>query len=69
MKRLIFVFIGVYQRFLSPIMGNGCRFSPTCSCYAHDAVQKYGIIRGGAMAVWRILRCGPWSKGGIDPVP
>lgn len=68
MTRLAVIIIALYQKLLSPLVGNGCRFSPTCSCYAHDAIQKYGVVRGTAMAVWRILRCGPWSKGGIDPV-
>jgi uncharacterized protein len=68
MTRIILALIGTYQKLLSPLMGHGCRFSPTCSCYAQEAVEKYGVIRGGGLALWRILRCGPWSRGGIDPV-
>ncbi len=75
--RLIVVkLIGFYQKTLS--MDHGplkvffphgfCRFQPTCSEYGKQAIMKYGIIRGGFMASWRILRCNPWSKGGIDPV-
>lgn len=59
-----------YQTFLSPIMGHGCRFSPTCSHYAIDAIAKYGMFRGGFLAARRLGRCHPWGgPGGIDPVP
>ncbi|HHV42460.1 MAG TPA: membrane protein insertion efficiency factor YidD [Clostridiaceae bacterium] len=60
--------IRVYQRG-RPITAKGhCRFSPTCSQYAVDALQRYGLLRGIAKAIWRILRCNPLSKGGYDPV-
>lgn len=58
-----------YQRFLSPLKPPMCRFSPTCSQYAIEAVERHGILRGGAYAVWRILRCHPFCRGGHDPVP
>jgi putative membrane protein insertion efficiency factor len=58
-----------YQRFLSPLKPAMCRFSPTCSQYAIEAVEEHGVVRGGAYAAWRILRCNPLCKGGHDPVP
>ena len=57
-----------YQRFLSPLLPPACRFYPTCSDYGYEAIAKYGIIRGGRMAAWRILRCHPFGRGGYDPV-
>jgi hypothetical protein len=61
--------IRVYQKTLSKaIPGNTCRFYPSCSHYAYQAIYKYGVIRGGFMASWRVLRCNPFSKGGYDPV-
>ena len=58
-----------YKAFLSPMLPNACRFVPTCSEYAMEAVDRYGILRGGGMALWRVLRCHPFVKGGFDPVP
>ncbi len=59
-----------YRRFLSPLKGQpSCRFTPTCSQYAIDAVREWGILCGIALAVWRVLRCNPYSAGGYDPVP
>ncbi|MFM8593680.1 MAG: membrane protein insertion efficiency factor YidD [Chloroflexota bacterium] len=58
-----------YKRFLSPLMPSACRFVPSCSEYGHEAIGKYGIIRGGRLAVWRILRCNPFGGKGWDPVP
>lgn len=68
--------IKIYQRTLSfdhgvfrHLFPNGyCRFHPTCSEYGYQAIEKYGVIKGGIMAFWRILRCNPWNKGGHDPV-
>ena len=57
-----------YQRFLSPLKRPCCRFYPTCSQYAVEALEKYGLLRGGLMAARRILRCNPFCKGGYDPV-
>ena len=65
------IFIGiieVYRRFVSPMLPASCRYWPTCSEYTVQAVQKYGIFRGGLMGAWRVLRCNPWSRGGIDSV-
>lgn len=67
LKRLIIGLIKMYQRFLSPLFPPVCRFNPTCSAYAVRAIEKYGILKGGFLAVWRILRCNPFSKGGYDP--
>ena len=62
--------IEMYQQYLSPLKGNvRCPYIPTCSQYAIDAISKYGAVKGGLMASWRIMRCNPFSKGGIDPVP
>jgi hypothetical protein len=68
-QRAIIRIIKVYQKF-SPYKGKKCcRYIPTCSQYALEAVEKYGAFKGGCMAIWRILRCNPFSKGGFDPVP
>ncbi len=61
--------IKAYKLLLSPFMGRSCRFTPTCSTYAYEAIEKYGIFKGGALAAWRILRCNPWGGSGYDPVP
>jgi putative membrane protein insertion efficiency factor len=62
-------FIKGWRAIISPLYGNVCRFHPSCSAYGLGAVQQYGLVRGGAMTFWRILRCNPWSRGGIDDVP
>ena len=61
--------IRFYQRFISPGLGRNCRFTPTCSQYALEAIEKYGALKGGWLAFRRILRCNPFHKGGYDPVP
>lgn len=58
-----------YKRFVSPFMPPACRFRPTCSEYAAEAVERHGVVRGSALAAVRLLRCHPWSAGGFDPVP
>lgn len=68
-KKLIIAMIRFYQRFISPAMGPCCRFSPTCSQYGIEAVQRHGAFFGTGMTIWRILRCNPWNPGGYDPVP
>ena len=69
MARLLLALIGLYQRLLSPLLGSRCRFHPNCSAYARISVARFGAARGGVLAIWRILRCQPFSEGGIDEVP
>ena len=61
--------VKLYRRFLSPGKPGCCRFTPTCSQYAWEAITKYGALKGTGLAIWRILRCNPFCKGGYDPVP
>lgn len=68
MKRLLIFIIRWYQRHISPLKKPSCRFYPTCSHYAIEAIEKKGVLKGSLMAIWRILRCNPFSKGGFDPV-
>ncbi len=60
--------IRAYQRLLSPLLGQRCRYYPSCSEYAVQAIHRFGILRGLILAGWRLLRCNPWSPGGVDPV-
>ena len=70
MKKILVKFIGFYQRNISPLKKHPtCKYVPTCSCYAVQAINERGAFVGLALAVWRILRCNPFSKGGYDPVP
>ena len=69
LKRILLGMIRFYQQCISPMTGPHCRFTPTCSQYAYEAIQKYGPLKGGRLALWRILRCQPFGKGGYDPVP
>lgn len=69
MRRVFMLLIRGYQKGISPFLPPSCRFFPSCSEYGYQAIEKYGIIRGGAMTVWRVLRCNPFGKGGYDPVP
>ena len=61
--------LGLYRKLLSPLLPPACRFHPSCSCYAQQAVRKHGPFKGSALAVQRLLRCHPLHEGGIDPVP
>jgi hypothetical protein len=65
---IIFLLKG-YSYFISPLLGRHCRFYPTCSKYAEQAVRKYGVFIGGYLSIRRIFRCHPWHAGGVDPVP
>ena len=67
-KKIMIFLIRFYQLCISPLLGNNCRYYPTCSQYAIEAIEKKGIIRGSWMAVKRICRCHPWHDGGYDPV-
>lgn len=70
MRRPVLWLIRGYQRTISKALPpDTCRFYPTCSHYGYEAIEKYGVLKGGAMATWRVMRCNPWSKGGFDPVP
>jgi uncharacterized protein len=60
--------IRIYQKVVSPLLGPRCKYYPSCSEYAAQAITKFGILRGLVLAGWRVLRCNPWSHGGIDPV-
>lgn len=68
-KRLMLGAIRFYRRQISPSLPPSCRFTPTCSAYALEAIERYGALRGGWMALKRILRCNPFHPGGYDPVP
>ena len=70
MKRILLALIRFYQKYISPMKRGGtCKYIPTCSEYAKQAIEKHGALKGTILAVWRILRCNPFSQGGIDPVP
>ena len=69
MKRILLGLLGVYKSVISPLVPGCCRFHPTCSDYAREAIERHGIARGLGLAVWRLLRCQPLSHGGLDPVP
>jgi hypothetical protein len=69
MKAIALLLIRTYQIALSPFLGRHCRFEPTCSAYTYEAIERYGLIRGGGLGVRRLLRCHPFHAGGIDPVP
>jgi uncharacterized protein len=60
--------IVAYQRLVSPLLGPRCRYEPSCSRYAVEAIRRFGILKGLVLAAWRVLRCNPWSDGGYDPV-
>ena len=69
MKKLLLIFIKFYQYFISPLTGQNCRYYPTCSAYAIEALEKHGSLKGTTLAVKRVLRCHPFHAGGFDPVP
>ena len=65
--------IDIYRATLSPLFARThlvvCRFTPSCSLYSREAIRRFGLARGGALSLWRLVRCNPWAKGGFDPVP
>ena len=69
LKRLLQIIIRAYQRWISPMLGPHCRFTPSCSQYASEAIERYGALKGSWLAIKRLLRCQPLCKGGHDPVP
>ncbi len=69
MKRALIRLVRLYQKHISPLSAPSCRFEPTCSNYAITALERFGVFKGGALALWRVLRCNPWGKYGYDPVP
>ena len=69
MKRFLVWLIRVYQKGISPLSPPACRFIPTCSQYAAEAIERFGVFKGGYLALRRLLRCHPFHKGGYDPVP
>lgn len=68
LRRVVTAPIRLYQRFISPAIAPRCKYEPSCSRYAAQAIERYGILRGLVLAAWRLLRCNPWSHGGFDPV-
>ncbi len=69
LRQILLGVIRGYQLLLSPWLGARCRFYPSCSCYAHTAIERYGALRGTGLGLRRLLRCHPFHKGGYDPVP
>lgn len=69
MKTVIVTLIELYRKFVSPVLPPTCRFHPSCSHYAQEAISRLGLFRGGSLAIWRLLRCHPFASGGLDPVP
>jgi putative membrane protein insertion efficiency factor len=67
--RLIVFLLSLWHRWISPLLGPACRFEPSCSCYAADALTRYGVLHGGWLSARRVLRCHPFHAGGYDPVP
>lgn len=68
-RTLLIGLIRGYQRFISPMTAPSCRYYPVCSSYAVTAIRRHGAVKGLLLTGWRLLRCNPWSKGGVDPVP
>ena len=67
--RVVTAPIRFYKLYLSPILPQMCRYTPTCSMYSLEAIRRHGVLRGAALGFYRVLRCNPWSRGGYDPVP
>ncbi|KPJ74178.1 hypothetical protein AMJ52_01575 [candidate division TA06 bacterium DG_78] len=69
MKAIAIAIVKAYQCILGPLFPRVCRFEPTCSTYAIEAIDRFGVVKGGLLSVWRIVRCNPFCVGGWDPVP
>ena len=69
MKKFLIAGIRFYQKYISPLKNTKCPYTPSCSQYGLEAIQKHGALKGTILAIWRIMRCNPFSKGGYDPVP
>jgi putative membrane protein insertion efficiency factor len=69
MRKLVILFIRAYQYLISPLSPPTCRFTPSCSHYTIEAIEKHGVVKGGWLGLKRLLRCNPWNSGGYDPVP
>ena len=69
MRKILIFLIQLYRWTLSPLLGPSCRYYPTCSCYAREAIAKHGALAGVYLGIRRLLRCHPWHPGGYDPVP
>ena len=69
MRALLIALIAVYRYCVSPLLGPRCRFHPSCSCYACEAIERHGALKGGLFATRRLMCCHPWHQGGCDPVP
>lgn len=67
-KKAAIFLIWIYKKAVSPFLGRSCRFYPSCSQYAEEAIERYGVVAGSQKALWRVLRCNPFSRGGFDPV-
>ena len=68
-QKIVLGLIKGYQYLISPLLGNHCRYMPSCSCYAHTAIERFGVLKGSWMGLKRLLRCHPFHPGGFDPVP
>jgi putative membrane protein insertion efficiency factor len=69
MRRLLVGLVDFYRARVSPLLPPACRFEPSCSAYAREALLRHGALKGSLLALWRVLRCNPFGKGGLDPVP
>ncbi len=69
MKRILLAMLRFYKRSISPLLPPACKYTPTCSEYAMEAIEVHGAFKGTLLAIWRVLRCNPFSRGGYDPVP
>jgi len=68
-RNLLVLILRMYRAVISPLYGQVCRYYPSCSAYGLEAVQQHGVVRGSLLTGWRVLRCNPWSRGGVDDVP